>query len=174
MKRIAIILAASAALTAAVPATAAEYIYSFAAADGTLGAIDVSVPGTSGVATTASGLVAGSAITGLSGYGGADNFFDSAIPHFDFAGFSVSTASGVDYNIYFDGTSDHLCASNTAPTCNPFIGEPTSAIVAEGIVEAPTSAVPESATWAMMLAGFGMIGFAARRRSSVKTTVSFA
>lgn len=35
-------------------------------------------------------------------------------------------------------------------------------------------AVPEPATWAMMLAGFGMIGFAARKRSAVKTTVSFA
>lgn len=35
-------------------------------------------------------------------------------------------------------------------------------------------AVPEPATWAMMLAGFGMVGFAARRRASVKTTVTFA
>lgn len=38
----------------------------------------------------------------------------------------------------------------------------------------PASAVPESATWTMLLAGFGMIGFAARKRSSVKTNVSFA
>ena len=36
------------------------------------------------------------------------------------------------------------------------------------------AAVPETATWAMMLAGFGMVGFAMRRRSSVKTTVSYA
>lgn len=36
------------------------------------------------------------------------------------------------------------------------------------------AAVPETATWAMMLAGFGMIGFAARRRQSAKTTVRFA
>lgn len=34
--------------------------------------------------------------------------------------------------------------------------------------------VPEPATWAMMLAGFGMIGFATRRRQSMKTTVRFA
>lgn len=39
---------------------------------------------------------------------------------------------------------------------------------------AATGAVPEPATWAMMLAGFGMVGLAARRRSSVKTTVSYA
>lgn len=32
------------------------------------------------------------------------------------------------------------------------------------------SAVPETATWAMMLAGFGMIGFAVRRKPSVRVT----
>ena len=36
------------------------------------------------------------------------------------------------------------------------------------------AAVPEPATWAMMLVGFGMIGFAARKRLLVKTTVSYA
>jgi hypothetical protein len=36
------------------------------------------------------------------------------------------------------------------------------------------AAVPETATWMMMLAGFGMVGFGLRRRSSVKTTVSYA
>jgi hypothetical protein len=36
----------------------------------------------------------------------------------------------------------------------------------------PPSAVPEPATWFMMLLGFGMIGFAMRRRTNIK--VSFA
>jgi hypothetical protein len=36
------------------------------------------------------------------------------------------------------------------------------------------AAVPEPATWAMMFAGFGMVGFAMRRRSKFKTTVSYA
>ena len=36
------------------------------------------------------------------------------------------------------------------------------------------AAVPETATWAMMIAGFGMVGFAMRRRSAIKTTVRFA
>lgn len=35
------------------------------------------------------------------------------------------------------------------------------------------AAVPETSTWIMMLAGFGMIGLAARKRSSAKTTVNF-
>jgi len=33
--------------------------------------------------------------------------------------------------------------------------------------------VPEPATWGMMLAGFGIIGAAARRRQSVKTTIRY-
>jgi opacity protein-like surface antigen len=36
------------------------------------------------------------------------------------------------------------------------------------------AAVPEPATWAMMMLGFGMVGFGLRRRSNVKTTVSYA
>lgn len=36
------------------------------------------------------------------------------------------------------------------------------------------AAVPEPATWAMMLAGFGMIGFVARRRQPVETTATHA
>ncbi|MEP6785165.1 MAG: PEPxxWA-CTERM sorting domain-containing protein [Sphingomonadales bacterium] len=37
---------------------------------------------------------------------------------------------------------------------------------------APTAPVPEPATWAMMVAGFGAVGFAMRRRQTVR--VSFA
>ena len=36
-----------------------------------------------------------------------------------------------------------------------------------------TTAVPEPATWAMMLLGFGMIGFAMRKRSNVRAAVSY-
>jgi hypothetical protein len=36
------------------------------------------------------------------------------------------------------------------------------------------SAVPETATWAMMISGFGLIGGAMRRQRKVKTTVRFA
>lgn len=35
-------------------------------------------------------------------------------------------------------------------------------------------AVPEPSTWVMMIVGFGMVGFAMRRRSKVRTTVSYA
>lgn len=39
---------------------------------------------------------------------------------------------------------------------------------------ARVGAVPEPATWAMMLLGFGAIGFAMRKRSNVRTTVRYA
>lgn len=64
-------------------------------------------------------------------------------------------------NSVFDGNATSGIA-NTAGTITQFTGSTLAA------------AVPEPATWAMMLAGFGMIGFAARRRPSVKTTVRFA
>jgi PEP-CTERM motif len=41
-------------------------------------------------------------------------------------------------------------------------------------IDAIAGAVPEPSTWAMMIAGFGMIGFAARRRQQVKTSVTYA
>lgn len=41
-------------------------------------------------------------------------------------------------------------------------------------VSAVAGAVPEPATWAMMILGMGAVGFAMRRRKNVNTTVRFA
>ena len=41
-----------------------------------------------------------------------------------------------------------------------------------GLTFAPTGAVPEPATWAMMLGGFGLLGAAARRSSRAKTVLA--
>ena len=41
------------------------------------------------------------------------------------------------------------------------------------VAATPTSAVPEPASWAMMLGGFGLVGAALRRRPKVHTTLSF-
>ena len=43
-----------------------------------------------------------------------------------------------------------------------------------GTFSAATPAVPEPATWAMLMVGFGGVGAALRRRKSVKAAVSFA
>jgi hypothetical protein len=47
-------------------------------------------------------------------------------------------------------------------------------VFAQGPVETPAAAVPETATWAMMISGLGLIGGAMRRQRKVKTTVRFA
>lgn len=44
----------------------------------------------------------------------------------------------------------------------------------DNVTIAETAAVPEPASWAMMVAGFGLIGGAARRRRKVSTSVTFA
>ncbi|WP_425228220.1 PEPxxWA-CTERM sorting domain-containing protein [Sphingomonas sp.] len=41
-------------------------------------------------------------------------------------------------------------------------------------VAAVAAAVPEPASWAMMIVGFGVVGFALRRRAKVQTAVRFA
>jgi hypothetical protein len=52
----------------------------------------------------------------------------------------------------------------------------TSNIRGESVILtiSPAVAVPEPASWALMIGGFGMVGGAMRRRRSVSTKVSFA
>lgn len=70
------------------------------------------------------------------------------------------------YNLYFTPTASTGTISFTTPA-NP--GNAASALDAFSI-----SAVPEPASWALMLAGFGMLGFALRRRSNVRAQAMFA
>ena len=71
--------------------------------------------------------------------------------------FSFSfTANGSDSPLLF-----------TAATTN---GADTSV----GLDNIAVAAIPEPTTWAMLLLGFGMIGFAMRKRSNVRTSVSYA
>lgn len=77
--------------------------------------------------------------------------------------YDVWTSTGVSFagiakSVDFGGSADHVGYDQ----------------ITFGSAVAPGSAVPEPATWAMMLAGFGMIGFAARRRSAVTTAVTYA
>lgn len=44
----------------------------------------------------------------------------------------------------------------------------------QGAFSVAVSAAPEPATWAMMVIGFGLVGFALRKRAKVRTTVSYS
>ncbi|WP_255602578.1 FxDxF family PEP-CTERM protein [Polymorphobacter megasporae] len=62
---------------------------------------------------------------------------------------SYTFAPGQSYTIAYSGTTSGAPAS---------VGSSVTFALA-------TAAVPEPASWALMLAGFGMVGFAARRRT---------
>jgi hypothetical protein len=72
-----------------------------------------------------------------------------------------SSGSGT-FKLYFDTTTSSLTLSNIIDRYQGIDGAPGSA---EGFVTSPP--VPEPATWAMMLVGFGGIGLAMRRRRKV-------
>jgi hypothetical protein len=56
----------------------------------------------------------------------------------------------------------------------PASGNTAFAPVTITVDSVPVAPVPEPATWAMMMLGFGAVGFAMRRRNKVRTTVSYA
>lgn len=82
------------------------------------------------------------------------------LPDATVSGISVGAGSGAlpTYHAFVDNVS--LSTSNGSTTYNFEV--------------AAVAAVPEPATWGMMILGFGAIGAAMRRRSKVRTTVSYA
>ncbi len=85
------------------------------------------------------------------------------------------------------GLGDHYCfetsgcsgAFNNAESFRfgqngAFTGEARSGVQAIASVAAANGAVPEPATWAMMIVGFGAIGGTLRRRQNVAARVRFA
>lgn len=111
--------------------------------------------------TGISGMLGTSAITGLSGFQGSDNYFYTTGSFVDGSGLGFTTAGGTSASLYFASAASRYQLTTT----NPF---------STGYVTATaTPAVPEPATWAMMLIGFGSVGVALRRRAA-RATVAFA
>lgn len=102
-------------------------------------------------------------------FGGADNFlFVTGLPFTDL-GVSFSLANGTFANLFLDDVSTgEYFATNLAGSTGR-----TNAI---GVFtySAANAAVPEPATWAMMLLGFGAMGYAVRRRGKVDARIRFA
>jgi len=166
MKRLAI-LAAVTALTAAVPANAATFVISFnsgyGAGNGTI--VTNGAANTPSLVTSFTGTLAGAAISLLApgsypiGTASNDNLFDGTSPYFTFKGVSFA-AGGQNYNLYNNGPTVMLCGRTA--------GCDTTSLSAFTV-----TAVPEPATWAMMLVGFAMVGAATRYRRRA-TAMTFA
>lgn len=115
----------------------------------------------------------GEAITQLvqaKGFAGNDNIVFNNDPYFTYFGTAFKVGSAF-YNVYngfdYNGGISQLLECR-ASNCNPTFASPK---IVSFSFKASAGAVPEPATWAMMLIGFGMIGATARyrRRSSTAT-----
>jgi hypothetical protein len=153
---------ASAAIAAlaliATPAAATDYIVSFNSGAGTFtGTFTTSVDPDPAfdLVTAITGTLGGNNATLLApdAFAGNDNLFSPTNPFFSAGGVSF-TAGGTNYNIFGSG-APILCTG--APTC-------VGTTVSNFSVQAATAGVPEPATWAMMLLGFGAIGLGLRLR----------
>ncbi len=168
-KRLGLIGAAAIAVMASTPASAAVFDFNFSGTgsffgealvgSGTITTNDVSqVSSLNGYTfqtiTGITGTYNGSQITGLApGTFGANNLFYLTGPFFvDGNGLGFRTATGQAVNLFVtQGTAYQVNAGGLSS------GRVTAS------ASAVTAAVPEPATWAMMLMGFGAMGFALRR-----------
>lgn len=165
MKHLALAAAAMAALTAT-QASATAFFIDYSGVSAANGAFTVHLTGdqTGGVATSISGDRNGVAVTGLSSYASATQHVTGAFPFTDFGGLSF-TAGGINYNFYADVGGNFEINDVLDPGGYASTDAPISPL-------AVVASVPEPATWAMMLLGFGMLGFGVR--SSRKPTVRVA
>ena len=138
-------------------ADAATYLLKFTSSGGDLGSVTFNLTGST--ATSASGLINGSAVTGLSAYAGADQQLFVAGPvHFDIGGLSFGASNGVFYNLTsYPYSSDAITNSARDPYGN---GSPTPF----ALTSISVAAVPVPASLGMMLLGLGALAFGLRKR----------
>lgn len=170
MKKIFGTIAAVGLAMTAMPAAAATVVQGFSVASGgwfgggnpygvgtnpaILGSVTVDTTNTTGTSFSAINWVTGSKIWTLADI----NIGASSV---SFSGGNVS-----QFSLIFNQSSNYVYSSNTVA-----ISDGRSLIACNGCVSlvAAQAAVPEPATWAMMLFGFGAIGGFLRRRRRYNT-----
>ncbi len=114
------------------------------------------------------GVGSGSVTTSFSSSVNAATITELFINGVDYSGSINSTGSGFQAIVggipIVSGVLNTIRVAGTVVGNNSYSGTMTFA----------ATAVPEPATWAMMMLGIGAIGFAARRRRSAVTNVSYA
>jgi hypothetical protein len=106
-------------------------------------------------------------VNGVSPYAGSDNLLSFPLePFVDFPGISISTTelfgNEVDFNIY-NLPGYHVLVSSFDPS-----GAPSSP-PGDYAISLSITATPLPATWTMLIAGFGGLGFVAYRGSKKST-----
>jgi hypothetical protein len=153
-------VALAAASLAATQARAALYDLAYAGIDNgfatdTILRLDLASSGA--VATFVSGTRNGVGIDGLSGFASANNQVSLSQPFVDFSGLSFTVGSTA-FNLYSNGGKYYEFNSNDFP------GGSAPDITPLETVSVTAVAVPEPATWAMLIVGFGGAGVVLRRR----------
>lgn len=161
------------------PAAAADYAFDFSGTNlfggqslsgsGTLTTDDMTVQRNGREAQKIVGITGtynGSAITGLNPtIFGADNFYYLTGQFVSGNGLGFNTAAGTNGNL-FATVLDQYRVNTVNPFQSGFVNANSSVVTA--------GAVPEPATWAMMLVGIGMLGYGMRRRTKASQSPSYA
>ncbi|WP_240047501.1 PEPxxWA-CTERM sorting domain-containing protein [Sphingomonas panacisoli] len=165
MKKLLFGTAAAVLAFVSVPASAGDFIFNFTATgiSGSGTFTTQNTPNSSGgyLITNTTGTVTVGAntfsITGPTNYAAASNLlyaFQTPLLDFDGTSFALSNPAATDVNLYYLGGYRYI---RTGMSGNQALTSFT--------VTPATAAVPEPATWAMMIMGFGLVGGAMRRRS---------
>jgi hypothetical protein len=151
------------------PASAAQFGFTFATSTALFGGpvMGSGIFTTSDTATTVAGRTA-FVITSISGIvngiaiaaptGNYGNYFTTGGTFLDGSGVKFNNANGGRIDFFYQDTAQQYRVNTFSPGSSSFVNA-TSAAVA---------AVPEATTWAMMLAGFGIVGSTLRRRRTVR------
>lgn len=160
--------AALVAIIATAPAArAATYQLDFTSSGGNVASLRLNLSGST--ATSASGLIDGTAVTGLSPYAGADQQLFVAGPvHFTIGGLSFAASNGVRYNLTsYPYNSDAITNSVRDPYGN---GSP----IPFAITSISVAAVPLPTSLGMMLLALGALAFGLRKRRGDTTKATSA